>query len=199
MARSWRLGRAVEEVDATLRIGLEHDLLLYGQSPPALGAALRSLSTRVPVVACPGSTWCTKAIVNSRAAAERIGCRLPEQSRISIAVCGCPNNCSQAAVASIGLVGRIRRVGRQPVQGFRVFVGGGKGSDSGLAREVHPFVPADDVDEAVARIVEQYRRGVDHGAVTNFDEFLAKEFRRLAEMLDRRYGTSARRDCAAGS
>lgn len=185
------LGRAVEEVDAKLRIGLEHDLLLYGHSPPALSAALSALSTRMPVVACPGSTWCTKGIVDCRAAAERIVSRLPQQACVSIAASGCPNNCSQAAVASIGLVGRIRRVGGQPVKGFRILVGGGRGSDSGLAREVHPFVPAHDIDGAVAWIVEKYRRVVDHGATTDFDEFLSKEFRGLAEMLDRRYGAAA--------
>jgi len=193
------LGRAVEEVGAKLRVGLEHDLLLYGHSPPALSAPLQTFSTRVPVVACPGSTWCTKGIANSRAAAERIGCRLPQQSRISIAVSGCPNDCSQAAAAPVGLVGRVQRVGGQPVKGFRIFVRDSQEPDSGLGREVHPFVPADDIDEAVAWIVEQYRRAVDHGAATNFDELLSKESRGLTKILDRRYSTSTRREYAAVS
>jgi sulfite reductase beta subunit-like hemoprotein len=193
------LGRAVEEARAELRIGLAHDLLLHGPRPLVLSPALWTWSAQAPVVACPGSTWCSKGIVDARGAAERIGRRLSRPADLSVAVSGCPNNCSQAAVASIGLVGRIQRIESQPVQGFRVLVGGGEGRDPGLARELHPFVAADDIDEAVGWIVEEYERAVDRNAATDFNAFLSENFPGLAETLDRRYGAPARRKCAAAS
>lgn len=152
------LARTVQEADATLRIGVEHDLLVYGPNSVALSPGLEALTTVSPVIACPGSTWCAKGIVDSRDAAERIGRRLPRGANVSVAVSGCPNNCSRATLASIGLVGRVQRVDGQPVKGFRVFVGGGEGRSPELAHELHPFVPADDIDEAVARIVQEHAR-----------------------------------------
>src|SRR3989304_3610731 len=74
------LGQAAREAGAQLRIGLEHDLLLFGPNPLALSPAFWAMSAGAPVVACPGSTWCTKGMVDSRGAAEQIGRRLPQQA-----------------------------------------------------------------------------------------------------------------------
>lgn len=188
------VGWAVETAGARLRIGLAHDLLLYGHGSVTLSQRLRTLSARAQVVACPGSTWCNKGIVDARHAADRIGRRLQQQTPVPIAVSGCPNNCPQAALASIGLVGRVRKVGGRRVSGFRILVGGGQGANSVLAREVCPFVSADRVDEAVEWIVNGHRRAVDHGSVADLDEFCSTEFEHLADMLERRFGSSAIRN-----
>ncbi|HBO45535.1 MAG TPA: hypothetical protein DD670_16705 [Planctomycetaceae bacterium] len=182
------LGRAVREARGELRIGLDHDLLLFGEAMPVLARELRDLATRAPVVACPGSTWCSKAIVDSRAAAERIGRRLTRPGCPTIAVSGCPNNCARSGAARVGLVGRIQRVENTPVQGFRVLVGGGEGCDVELARELHPFISADDIDEAVSWLVGEFRRIVDCDTAANLDRVIEREFDRLEEACRRRYG-----------
>ncbi|MFO7903990.1 MAG: nitrite/sulfite reductase [Pirellulaceae bacterium] len=192
--RAKELGRAVEEARGRLRVGLAHDLLVYTQNPVTLSPPLRALLDHGPVVACPGSTWCSRGIADSRGAAERIGRRLSRKACVPVAVSGCPNDCPHAASTSIGLIGRKRRLEGEPVTGFRVLLGGGQGAGPGLAREVHPFVPAEEIDEAVGWIVDRYREAVDEGVTANFNEWMSNEFKGLGESLDCRLGASATKD-----
>ena len=120
-----------------------HDLLIFAETKPALSPRLAALSGANRVVACPGATWCTRGLVDSRAAACRIRRALPGGCELLVGVTGCPNNCSQAATADIGLIGRLlRRNGQEHVEGFRLFAGGGKGETPALAEELHPGLPA---------------------------------------------------------
>jgi len=151
------LADAVEEAGATLRLGLQHDLFVYGLSPVRLSAGLEALANRPTVVACPGSTWCSRGIADSRAAAKRILDALPGRSDLSIAVAGCPNNCPHAAVADVGLIGCIRRDGNERRECFRLVVGGGNGQTPVLASLQDAAVPADEVAEAVGQLVQQWQ------------------------------------------
>jgi len=150
-----RLAAAVEAVGGEMRIGLDHDLLVFGETAPELGPALAELAKDVYIVACPGTTWCTRGVADSRGAAERIRQRLPGDCRVSIAVSGCPNNCSQAAAAHIGLVGRVKVIDGERVDGFRVFIGGTKGKTSVLGSLACEFVPADEVDKFIALLLKE--------------------------------------------
>lgn len=149
------LSYLVEASGAELRVGLQHDLFLFGGAPLPLGPWLRSMIDRPSLVACPGSTWCARAVADSRAAARRILGALPDDCRLSISVAGCPNNCPHAAVADVGLIGRVKRIGDQRVECFRVLVGGGHGQTPDLAREVHPAVPADKLHETVVELTRE--------------------------------------------
>ena len=183
------LGRALEAVGAELRLGLKHDLFVFGLASPELSPSLRALSDGTSVVSCPGTAWCTRGIADCRAAAERIRRRLPRDTRLWIAVGGCPNNCSEAAVAPVGLLGRVKRSGDNRIEGYRILAGGGSGCTPALGRELHPFVPAADVDQAVAWLVQEYCRAAEDNKTT-FDDFLASEYCRLSEELARRYRIS---------
>lgn len=90
-------------------------------------------------------------------------------------------------MAPIGLLGRIKRLQGQRVEGFRILVGGGSGHTPALGRQLHDFVPAKEVDEAVAWLVQEYRRVADNGDIT-FVDFIADEFSRLKEAFERRFG-----------
>lgn len=155
--RAIELALAVKEAGAALRLGLQHDLFVYGESPVRLSAELQALTNRPTVVACPGSTWCSRGIADSRAAARRILDVLPGGSDLSIAVAGCPNNCPQAAVADVGLIGCIRHVGGERRECFRLVVGGGNGQTPVLARLQDAAVPADEVPAAVLQALETCR------------------------------------------
>jgi sulfite reductase beta subunit-like hemoprotein len=118
------------------------------------------LVDRPRIVACPGTTWCSRGIADSRVAAARILDALPDHCDLSVAIAGCPNNCPQAAVADVGLIGCIRKTGGQRRECFRLVVGGGNGETPVLAEERDRAVPADEVHEAVAQaIAELDRRG----------------------------------------
>jgi len=178
---------AVEAVGAEVRLGLEHDLLILGGVKPSLGPRLAALGGGNTVVACPGAAWCSKGFVDCRAVAGRIAVALPRGCRLAVGCTGCPNNCSQAAVQDIGLVGRmLRRDGREHVQGFRVFAGGGKGATPTLAEELHPGLPVELAPEAVAWIAAEYRRA-QNGGPLSFAEFTAAASQSLRDELARRY------------
>jgi sulfite reductase beta subunit-like hemoprotein len=147
------LADAVDAAGGEIRLGFQHDLLVYGDAPPRLSPTLKSLVDRPRVVACPGSTWCTRGIVDSRAAARRILSVLPDPCDLNVAVSGCPNNCPHAAVADIGLVGSIQKVDGRRRECFRVLVGGGNGQTPDLAAPLGAAVAFEHVDQAVHQVV----------------------------------------------
>jgi sulfite reductase beta subunit-like hemoprotein len=182
------LVEAVRAADGEVRLGICHDLLLFAKTEPVLAPRLTALYDESVVVTCPGSTWCMRGIVDSRAAAGRIGSKLPKGCGLLVAISGCPNNCSQAAVADIGLVGRmLRRDGREHVEGYKLYAGGGKGETPALAKELHPGFPAETVDEAVAWLAEEYRRA-QASRPLSFADFVAASGEAPRDELARRYG-----------
>ena len=181
------LGAAVETAGAELRLGLEHDLFVFGATPLGLSPALEAMTGGPSVVACPGTAWCTRAVADSRGAALRIRDAIPGAAGLALAVSGCPNNCPQAAVADVGLVGRVQRRGDERVECFRLLVGGGKGQTPVLARQLHAAVPAEKVHEAAAWLTQEYRQARQAGSLS-FADFVSGEFDRLAKAFEGRYG-----------
>jgi len=152
-----------------------------------LSPALAALTGGPAVVACPGTAWCTRAVADSRSAAIRIRDAIPGANSLTLAVSGCPNNCPQAAVADVGLVGRVKRDGDERVEYFRLLAGGGKGQTAVLARQLHPAMPADRLPEAVAWLAQQYQQASRAGPLS-FADFVSGEFNRLAKAFEGRYG-----------
>jgi sulfite reductase (ferredoxin) len=163
------LADAAEAAGAVVRIGFEHDLFIYGSIE--LSPELTALVGGPSIVSCPGNTWCEKGIACSRGAAAAIRERLPAGCELKICLSGCPNNCAHAAVADIGFTGRIKTIDGVRTECFRMVAGGGKGRTPILAQELHPAVPADNVGDVVAWVVEQYeqQRSSGHAA---FDQFV---------------------------
>jgi sulfite reductase (ferredoxin) len=179
---------AVRAADGEVRLGMCHDLLIFAKAKPTLSPRLMALSVEPSIVACPGATWCSRGIVDSRAAASRVRGKFPNSCRLSIGITGCPNNCSQSAVADIGLIGRmLRRNGQEHVEGFKLCAGGGKGETATLGEELHPGFPAETVHEAVAWLAEEYQRTQgDHPM--SFADFVAASGETLRDEIARRYG-----------
>ncbi len=111
---------------------------------PALTAAL---ARRFDIVVCPGTRWCNRGIADAAALALRIekelGRGIPEG--VTVAVSGCPNGCSQTAVADFGITGGIAGADGGKVEVWRLLVGGGMGRTPVLAHEVASGLTADDV------------------------------------------------------
>jgi len=173
-----------EAAGAELRIGLDHDLLVFGPGPLRLPSAVAPFAVGPTLVACPGAESCSKGIANSRDAARRIRSVLPSDCDLSIHVSGCPNNCALSATADVGLIGRIRQEQNVRTESFRLMVGGGHGRNPALGRELHPAVPARDADRAVAWLFAQYQQAKAAGRLS-WDQFVERDFSRLSEALSR--------------
>jgi sulfite reductase (NADPH) hemoprotein beta-component len=144
-----RLAEVMRAGDTDLCIGFEHDLWLFGVGTAALGP-LAAWHERPSIIACPGSTWCARGIADARAAATAIAAAAGLRAGVSICISGCPNNCSHAAVADIGLVGRIGTVDGARRECYSVFTGGGRGRTGRLARKIEEAVAVERVAQVVA-------------------------------------------------
>jgi sulfite reductase beta subunit-like hemoprotein len=176
------LADSVEKSSGWLCIGLEHDLYVYGKGTLALEGELAGLAATPRVVACPGTTWCSRGITDSRGAAVAVREALAPGCELLIAISACPNNCSQAAVADIGLVGGIRTIGSARVECYRLFVGGDQGRGPGIGVELHAAVPAGKVGRAVAAIVKEHQTHCEDRKVS-FAEFVGEEREKLSAII----------------
>jgi sulfite reductase (ferredoxin) len=166
-----QLADAASTAGAEIRLGFEHDLFIYGNVD--LTNELKAMIGGPRVVACPGSTWCERGITDTRAAATRIHGLLAKDDDLSICLSGCPNNCAHAAVADIGLTGRIRNIDGVPTQCFRLLAGGDKGAGPRLAVELAPTVPAGQAPGVVQAIVRAYANDGKQGEA--FADYVRRE------------------------
>jgi sulfite reductase (ferredoxin) len=171
------LSEAVVRARAELRIGLEHELLVWGRQGVSLPASLEELVDGPRVVACPGETWCRRGVSDSRGMAGQVGGAVGNGSKLNVCISGCPNNCVESAVADIGLVGLRKTINGVRQECFRLLAGGGNGRSSGLGEELHPALPAEQVCRAVAWLVDEYKQ--QGGAAESFAGFISAKKVRL--------------------
>jgi sulfite reductase beta subunit-like hemoprotein len=139
-----------------MRVGLEHDLFLYGLEYAGLPRELQALVAGPCVVSCPGRAQCSRGVADSCEAERRTRGLLSHHGEVSLCISGCPNNCVHAAVADVGLVGSVRTVNGRRTEGFRLLAGGGNGSSPALAHEICPFFPAEKVAGVLHNLLARY-------------------------------------------
>jgi sulfite reductase beta subunit-like hemoprotein len=164
-----RLAEVADEAGAKIRLGLEHNILLFAGRELRLDDELSKLRDRPRIVACPGSKWCARGIADSRSAADGIREGLQGVGDLSISVNGCPNNCGHAPIADVGLIGCRKTVNGVKMECFRVVAGGGKGKTPELAQELHPGIPASKVTSAVGLLWRAFKST---GGERAFGEFV---------------------------
>jgi sulfite reductase (NADPH) hemoprotein beta-component len=164
-AQAGRLADLCEAHSAWTTIDNQHGVRIYGRSAEPLrqtlerDALLSETLTPVSIVACPGATWCTKGIADSRAMAGRlreVAARVKNGQSVTICISGCPNQCAQSGVAAIGLVGLVRTINNTRTECFRVLAGGGQGKSPELARELAPALPSQEVPRLVEELLENW-------------------------------------------
>jgi sulfite reductase beta subunit-like hemoprotein len=145
-----RLADAGEAADAVLRLDLEHGAVLYGPRPVPLPDDLAAMTRAPVIVACPGCFTCPHGLADCRATADKIREAFSSRdlSGVRIGISGCPNHCAQSAAAQIGLVGMVRTVDGRPAPHYRLFAGGGNGTNDRLA-DASRILRADDVLDAI--------------------------------------------------
>jgi sulfite reductase (ferredoxin) len=149
-----RLADAGAAANATLRIDIEHGLNLYGPGPVQLPDDLAPMTTAPVIVACPGCATCPQGLADCWATADRIREAFSSRdlSGVRINISGCPNNCAHSAAAQIGLVGMVRTVDGRPTPHYRLYTGGGNGTNDKLA-DPSRVLPADDVPEVIQTLL----------------------------------------------
>ena len=114
------------------------------------------------VVACSGTEFCKLAITETKSYArwlvEELDDRLPGfEQELRLNITGCPNSCGQHWIADLGLEGKkIKRDG-QLVDAYYFCVGGGVGKYQAIARPVGYRCAADEVPDAIERLLVRYR------------------------------------------
>jgi sulfite reductase beta subunit-like hemoprotein len=145
-----------------VRLACHHRVVVFETSRDGLGSLLAAHPDlpapgdgRPTVVACPGSTWCRRALVNTRDTADAVRAALRDAPADGKSVCisGCPNGCAHTRVADVGLSGRRVDAGDTSGEGFDVFAAGGMGRTPQLAQLVARAVPAKDAPATVATLL----------------------------------------------
>jgi sulfite reductase (ferredoxin) len=112
-------------------------------------------------VACTGTEFCKLAITETKSftrwLVEELEERLPEfDQQLKLNVTGCPNSCGQHRIADIGLEGKKLKVNGQMRDAYYFCLGGAVGEHAGFARPVGYRCLAEDVPEAIERLLRAY-------------------------------------------
>jgi sulfite reductase (ferredoxin) len=143
------LADAVDGADGEMRIGIEHELHIFGVSPDELPDAARPWLRPGRVVACPGTALCPKAATPTYEAADALAELADDYPDRLFAISGCPNSCSHAMVADVGILGRMKRDGEERVVVYDVYAGGEAGRGPALAIKSATAVPVEQLRKTV--------------------------------------------------
>ena len=171
---AWPTSR-VSYGDGDIRLTVWQNLLISGVARDAHRAGrehacgdrahAKATSVRAGLVACTGNTGCKFAAPTPRTRRWRspIGCDASASRStlpINIHLTGCPHSCAQHYIGDIGLHRRAacRCAGSEDtVEGFHVLVGGGFGTDAGIAPRALPRRPeARTARRVIERILRAY-------------------------------------------
>jgi len=156
------LGEILIKTRASARIQNHHRIEIFSSDCAAVCTALhenpvlKQLHGGPDIVSCPGTTYCSQAIVNTHAAEIALRADLPTDFTTPIRISGCPNGCSHATIAPIGLSGRVQKdAGGKPREGFQILTGGRLGLQPGCARIHSSFVPTTEIAAFIQNVPAQ--------------------------------------------
>ena len=112
-------------------------------------------------ITCTGTEFCKLAITETKEFArwlvDELDVRLPAFDQpLKLHVTGCPNSCGQHWIADIGLDGKKVKANGAFIDAYGFCVGGGVGKQSAIARQLAYRCAADEVPEALERLLGNY-------------------------------------------
>jgi len=128
-------------------------------------------------IACSGTEFCKLAITEtksfSRWLVQELEDRLPGfDQHFKLHVTGCPNSCGQHWIADIGIEGKKLKVDGRMVDAYYFCLGGAVGLNAAIARPVGYRCPADEVPDAIERLLNTYT--ADRSPGENLRQFFAR-------------------------
>jgi sulfite reductase (NADPH) hemoprotein beta-component len=129
------------------------------QQLDALALATPNLDGLTDIICCPGLDYCALANARSIPVAADISKRfvdvdeLADIGELKINISGCMNACGHHHVGHIGILG----VDKRGEEFFQLTLGGSSDQHASLGDRLGPGLPQQDVPEAIATIVEQYK------------------------------------------
>jgi sulfite reductase (ferredoxin) len=127
----------------------------------AVGLLIESSPFARGTVACTGSEFCKLALTETKSFARWLTDQLEErfpnyQEQLRLHITGCPNSCGQHWIADIGIEGKKIKANGKMVDAYYFCVGGSVGQFAAIARPVGYRCPAEEVPEAITRLLEAF-------------------------------------------
>jgi len=143
----------------------------------ATGLPVLASSFARDTVACTGSEFCKLALTETKTFArwltEQLEERFPNyQQDLRLHITGCPNSCGQHWIADIGIEGKKIKVNGKMVDAYYFCVGGSVGQFASIARPLGYRCIADEVPEAIARLLSAFH--VERRSGEPLQHFLAR-------------------------
>jgi len=112
-------------------------------------------------IACSGAEFCKLALTETKGFTRWLVDELEERvpgfdQQLKLNVTGCPNACGQHWIADIGLEGKKIRRGGEFIDAYYFCLGGAVGQHQRLARPIGYRCPAQEVPEAIERLLRAY-------------------------------------------
>jgi sulfite reductase (NADPH) hemoprotein beta-component len=123
------------------------------------------------IISCPGLDYCDLANARAIPIAQSISARFASPERaaeigpLRLNISGCINACGHHHAGNIGILG----VDKKGTEHYQITLGGSPGDDASIGEIVGPSFPAEDVADAIEKIVATYlalRRGAEEDFLT---------------------------------
>ena len=134
----------------------------------AAGLPVESSAFVRGTVACTGSEFCKLALTETKSYArwltEQLEERFPDyQHELRLHITGCPNSCGQHWIADIGIEGKKIKSNGKMIDAYYFCVGGSVGQIAAIARPVGYRCPADEVPDAITRLLNFFHSQRERG------------------------------------
>ncbi|MDX2259824.1 MAG: nitrite/sulfite reductase [Hyphomicrobiaceae bacterium] len=122
------------------------------------GLAAGNTDLVTDIIACPGLDYCNLANARSIPVAEAITARFAEPGRaeaigpLRLNISGCINACGHHHAGHIGILG----VDKKGTEHYQITIGGSAAEDAAVGTILGPSFTAEDVPDAVERLVDAY-------------------------------------------
>jgi len=136
----------------------QDDLFAVWQALKDAGLATANVGLASDIIACPGLDYCALATARSIPVAQGLSRRFADLDRqqaigpLRINISGCINACGHHHVGHIGILG-LEKKGEEF---YQITIGGSSSEDAAIGSIVGPGFAADEVPDAIERIVETY-------------------------------------------
>ncbi|MFM2398598.1 MAG: hypothetical protein RL341_755, partial [Pseudomonadota bacterium] len=152
--------RVTHEQNLALSDVRRDQLFALWQEAKKLSLANPTIGLITDIIACPGGDFCSLANARSLPIAEQLAQRfddldyLFDLGDISLNISGCINSCGHHHIGNIGILG----VDKDDKEFYQVSLGGRQGNGTRIGGIIGPSFAADEVVDAIERIVQTYVR-----------------------------------------